>query len=1025
MLLRFRDSQALLLLLPLLTVAVWIGSRVSRIPAGLLERNSTAWQQAARFRSTHPHLVRWSLLTTEMDRSGPVNVADTPATITWNSTATALQTVAAHEPALAAVSIDQQPLESRPFSATAGFTFEMWFRWHDRGSVVGANNSGAGTLVALGDGVHDGFALSIAFPAGIISYSLGRPVPKGGVSIVSMTRTPPSIWTHLAVVQHSEGMLLYVNGALAASARSPVAVTQPAGFRKLRIGYAGNGDSSVRMDVAEWAAYTQPLSASQISLLAQSEVHPLSEVFSKARAALCAGDAEQCLALLQQIPEESSLAVAARFTAAECFRELQKWDDALQMFLQVRQLPVPDAQPWQKLAELEALALQAGERRSSSLLARRSQQVNAVDVSAGAGANSGFAAALQRWQQAATVQQRQPLTLQYVQSIAPVLQAHCRDCHEQSPWLSPTIHTQPLQLLARKLWLPVRSELESRRMPPAGCPELLIAHRRRILHWISELPAPDPCDQQLTDARRHSISPIAAVGRRLTRTEFCNAIQQLLGVIPRADLLPPPEAAGGEGFDTAAGTLIMSSSTAELFQACVEDCVQRCLQPDSDNPVSPESTADQPAELIRQMQMPPRAGNPALQKWIRLAWRRTPTAAELQRLETLLQDALNDGVSPAEMLTEVLTAVLLSPSFLYVLEIPPHSQTGFRISQHELATRLALFLWSALPDQQLLDAADQGGLSNDRQLTLQIRRMLQHPRASSLGTSFGLQWLGLDQLPRAQKDPTVYPRYSPQIASLMQQEAALLVSSVLRNDRPLEELIAADYVWVNQQLADYYGLNPVEPLTDWQRLTVPDGARGGLLALGAVMVATSTPTRTSPVLRGRWVLDRILGQRVLPAPADVPAFEQTAKSHPQLTLRQQLEQHRSSPSCRACHEMMDSLGFALEELDPVGRRRDNIAGQPIDAAAVLPDGTQIVGLAGLRQAVLQRRNQWLPHLVRKMTGYAAGRELFNSEECLLEEIVQQTEKDGATGVALVTSIVSSSIFQWRRLSSAAETVGVP
>jgi hypothetical protein len=425
------------------------------------------------------------------------------------------------------------------------------------------------------------------------------------------------------------------------------------------------------------------------------------------------------------------------------------------------------------------------------------------------------------------------------------------------------------------------------------------------------------------------------------------------------------------------------------------------------------------------MQMPPRAGNPALQKWIRLAWRRTPTAAELQRLETLLQDALNDGVSPAEMLTEVLTAVLLSPSFLYVLEIPPHSQTGFRISQHELATRLALFLWSALPDQQLLDAADQGGLLNDRQLTLQIRRMLQHPRASSLGTSFGLQWLGLDQLPRAQKDPTVYPGYSPQIASLMQHEAALLVSSVLRNDRPLEELIAADYVWVNQQLADYYGLNPVEPLTDWQRLTVPDGARGGLLALGGVMVATSTPTRTSPVLRGRWVLDRILGQRVLPAPADVPAFEQTARSHPQLTLRQQLEQHRSSPSCRACHEMMDSLGFALEELDPVGRRRDNIAGQPIDAAAVLPDGTQIVGLAGLRQAVLQRRNQWLPHLVRKMTGYAAGRELFNSEECLLEEIVQQTEKDGATGVALVTSIVSSSIFQWRRLSSAAETVGVP
>lgn len=1025
MLLRFRDSFALLILLPLLFMAVWIGSRVSRLPPGLLERNSAQWQQAARFRHTHPDLQRWSLLTLEMDQNRPLNVADTPATVQWHSPATALQTVTAHEPALAAVPVDQQPIESSPFNATQGFTFELWFRWHDRGSVIGANNSGAGTLVAMGDGVHDGFALSIAFPAGVVSYSLGRPATKGGITIASITRTPPVVWTHVAVVQRLDRMQLYVNGLLAASANSSVTVTQPASFRRLRIGYAGNGDSSVRMDVAEWAAYAQPLSGSQISLLAHAPVHSSSDVLEKARTALCAGDATQCLTLLQQIPADSSLSAAARFTAAECFREQQQWDDALQIFQQVQQMPSSTSQPWPRLAQLEALALQAGERRSSSLIARRAQTVNVVDVAAGAGGNPGFTAALQGWLQAATIQQEQPLLTQYTQSVAPVLQTHCGDCHEQSLWLNPAIYTQPQQLLAQKLWLPVRSQLQSRRMPPSGCPELKIATRRQILHWIGDLPAPNPCDQQLTDARRHTLSPIAAVGRRLTRTEFCNAIEQLLSVTPRSDLLPPPEAAGGEGFDTAAGTLIMSSSTAEVFQACIEDSVQRCLQSRTDTAGSAENSTGQFASLIPRLQQSPLSAHPAIRQWIRHAWRRDPTAAELQRLEKLQQDALNDGVSSAEMLTEVLTAVLLSPSFLYVLEIPPHTGNDFRISQHELATRLALFLWSALPDEPLLTAADQGHLTTDEQLTLQIRRMLQDPRAASLGTSFGLQWLGLDQLPRAQKDLTVYPAFSPQIAALLQQEAALLVSTVLRNDRPLEELLSADYVWVNQQLADYYELATDSLLTDWQQLQISDGSRGGLLALGAVMVATSTPTRTSPVLRGRWVLDRILGHRVLPAPADVPAFEQTAKSHPQLTLRQQMEQHRASPTCRACHELMDPLGFALEEMDPVGRRRAGIAGQPIDAVATLPDGTQIAGLDGLRRAVLQRRSQWLPHLVRKLTGYAAGRELFDTEECLLEEIVQQTEARGATGVALIRSIVSSEIFQWRRLSPAAELAVAP
>ena len=973
------------LLLVFLAAAVWFGQPL-RPPASILALNSDAWCQAMELRLTHGDLQRYVLLPVTAETDQPLNFGRDRANV--RSAAGFPTTCQSHQPGLVAFRLDDQPLESSVFDITADFTIEGWFRWHGRGRIVGANNSEAGTLLSMGDGVHDGFSLSLLFYDGSLQFGLGRPAPNASIVTNGTVRIPPDLWAHLAVVRHARHVKLFVNGLLVGLTESDVSATQPPAWRKFRIGYVGNGDSSVQMDVGEWAVFSTALQDAQLAQLAHLPDTPAMRQLQAAREALCRDDILKCQLLLSDISASVEVATAAKFTAAEILRRQQQSDAAMVAFEDVVK---SGGGYWQHSAMLESLVLQSGGDRN-------------------------FTAAREKWTGWRAESEQDVLSSGFAGEILPVLSTHCAECHGGEIWCQAVTENVADQIRSAKVWSDVQARLTDRSMPPPDCPPLPIEQRRRVLYWIQQLPPPDPCEQQLTEERRLRLSPLAAVGRRLTRTEFSVALQQLLGVQPQLDLLPPPEGAGGEGFDTAAGTLIMSSSTAELFFSCVSEAVNRAFHEQV------AATTDAPDQVpirhvLRALSASGSDLDAALRGFVRMAWRQNPAAADWQQLLSLRQQLLADGLTDRQAVTLVLQAALLSPSFLYVLETPPQPPADFRISPHEFAARMALFLWSGIPDESLLQADDEKRLQSEEQIQLQVRRMLLHPLAENLGRSFGLQWLGVEQLQAVRKDELRYPEYTTEIAGFMQEEASRMVAAVFREDRPLQELLSADYVWVNSQLARYDGLQFPDGAADWQRIPAGGASRGGVMTLGAVMVASSYPTRTSPVLRGRWVLDRILGQRVLPAPADVPALEKTVSAHPGMTLREQMELHRSSPTCRGCHQAMDPLGFALEEFDTVGRWSTIRDGLAVDSAATLPDGTALQGSSGLRQEILRRQSQWLPHLVRKLTGYAAGRELFDSELCLLQEIEARTLAAGGTGSALIRAILLSDIFQLRRVAA--------
>ena len=988
-------------------LAILAGNR-SRLRTDLMRRNGPAWAAASAVRFGDPSLLRYGLLPIDSEAQCFANLASGKSHFQFSEAPNASpNTCTAHVPGLAALQLDQYPMDSAVFPAGDGFTAEAWIRWHGAGSIVGANDANASTLMALGSGVHDGFAVMLQRPAGVLSIQLGQQQLLGSVVAVSLTRVAPEVWTHVATSWDGRQVRLYVNGLLSSLAVWDRQFLEARSHSRFRIGYTGNGAGALRFDLGEAAVFTRALPAADVWKLAMRPVAEQRHTVMAAREALAKGDTRQTFELLEQLSDEGPLAQEKLFTLGEAYRELQNWDQSLLFFQRLtadsHESPLRDA------AAYEEAALLAGDRRPAVFQKRSLLSMDAVSVAEVNASPESVTWVRKHLRERQLSARDERLKTEFTQTVEPLLSQHCYGCHSSSLWQQ--LSKEDLLKVA-SVWKPVEAALQSGTMPPQDAEALDVKHRRAILHWIRELPEQQDCSEQLHADGRRQLLAYVPVGRRLNRGEFVYSINDLLGVQPRLDLLPPSEGAGGEGFDTAAGTLIMSSSTAESFFASVDDAVtqwklnrQQLIRPDDDIKFPADSLYH--ASLSDTDTLPVE-----LKRFLRRAWRKTPSDEDLRRLVDMFNAVIAEGLSSADAIAEVLAAVLLSPQFLYLLEEVPEQSALTRISQSELAARMAFFLWSSVPDEDLMNVVELGGLK-DEEILSQADRMLADERATRLGTRFGLQWLGIDQLERIIRDADQYPDYSLRTADLMKQEAARFVSAILCDDRPLEELFTSDYVWSNKELAGFHGLE-WQGGTEWAQLTTSEKPVAGILTLTAVLATNSYPTRTSPVLRGRWILDRILGQSVLPAPADVPALEQTEAGHPDLTLRQQMEQHRSNPNCRACHQLMDPLGFSLEEFDSVGRFRRAEKGQTIDVAAVLPDGTKIEGVAGLRQAVLARRRQWLLHLGRKLTGFAIGRELFAGEHCLLVEIVDRTEASGGTSRALIHSILLSDLFQQRR-----------
>jgi hypothetical protein len=364
-----------------------------------------------------------------------------------------------------------------------------------------------------------------------------------------------------------------------------------------------------------------------------------------------------------------------------------------------------------------------------------------------------------------------------------------------------------------------------------------------------------------------------------------------------------------------------------------------------------------------------------------------------------------------------LRAMLVSPDFLFRIErdqagLPPG--TVHRVNDFELASRLSFFLWSSIPDDELLDLAEQGKLKDPAVVSAQVARMLDDRRSKAFVTNFAGQWLFLRNLAQVKPDPDVFPTYDATLRQSFQRETEMFFNAILRENRPLTDLLSADFTYLNDRLALHYGIPNVYG-SQFRRVTLKEGTRGGLLGQGSLLTVTSYPNRTSVVQRGKWVLENLLGSPPPPPPPDIPALEAHAKDGKLLTVRQQMEQHRTNPVCSSCHARMDPIGFALENYDGVGAWRAKDAGSVIDAAGKLPDGTTFEGPAGLTKLLLTKyREDFIDTFTGKLMTYALGRGIEYYDQPALRAIVREAEHDNVTIPALIQSIVKSPQFQMRR-----------
>ena len=364
--------------------------------------------------------------------------------------------------------------------------------------------------------------------------------------------------------------------------------------------------------------------------------------------------------------------------------------------------------------------------------------------------------------------------------------------------------------------------------------------------------------------------------------------------------------------------------------------------------------------------------------------------------------------------------LLVSPEFLFRVELDPvdiEAGAAYSLSDLELATRLSLFLWSDIPDLELLAVAESGRLGDPAELDRQVHRMLADERSVALVDNFAHQWLQLNRLQGVMPDADVFYEFDENLRNDMTQETKLFLESQLREDRSVLDLLTADYTFVNERLARHYGIPGVYG-ERYRRVTLDDPNRGGLLGHASLLMVTSYPTRTSPVLRGKWLLDNILGMPPAPPPADVPALAENDGSGDVLSLRDRMEQHRRNPACAVCHRTMDPPGFALEHFDAVGRWRTiTEGGLSVDAAGMLGDGTSVDGPAALREAVSNNRESYVRTVVEKLLTYGLGRRVEYYDQPAVRAIASAAAANDYRWSTVILELVKSRPFQMRRSES--------
>ena len=399
----------------------------------------------------------------------------------------------------------------------------------------------------------------------------------------------------------------------------------------------------------------------------------------------------------------------------------------------------------------------------------------------------------------------------------------------------------------------------------------------------------------------------------------------------------------------------------------------------------------------------------------RRAYRRPATAADVEVLLKFYREGRHGGGFEVGV-RSALERLLVDPDFLFRIERDPLRAVPARaypVSQLELASRLSFFLWSSIPDDELLDTAIRGRLGDPAQLKQQVTRMLSDERAEALVRNFAAQWLQFRKVQAVAPDPELFPDFDENLRDAFRRQSELFIGSQFREDRRVTDLLAADYTFLNERLARHYGIPNVYG-SHFRRVSLTDVERSGLLGLGSILTVTSYANRTSPVLRGKWILENVLGTPPPPPPPDVPPLPDSADNGKPLSMRQRMEQHRRSPVCAACHVRMDPLGLALENFDAQGRWRTiSEAGTPINATDALPDGTVLRGVSGLRAFLLGRREEFVRTVAEKLLAYGLGRGVEYYDMPAIRKIVRTAAEKEYSWSSIIMGIVTSVPFQMR------------
>ena len=496
--------------------------------------------------------------------------------------------------------------------------------------------------------------------------------------------------------------------------------------------------------------------------------------------------------------------------------------------------------------------------------------------------------------------------------------------------------------------------------------------------------------------------------RRLNRNEYHYTVKDLFGVKFNPARGFPADGAGGEGFDTLADALFSTPSLLEKYLQAATQVV--------------DSVYESPASLRKVIIAKPGGAldaNAAAEKVLTFhatrAYRRRVSTEDVAPLLGVFKRGQQDGLNYQESLRAPLTAILVNPRFLFRAEAEQPGKTEWPLTDFELATRLSYFLWSSMPDSELFRLADKGELSDPKVLEAQVDRMLKSPKARALSRHFAGQWIGFDAMVNeVNPDAKRFPEFDQDLRRSMYYEATQFFSHLVKQDRPITDLIDSDYAFVNERLAKHYGMNVGVKGSKLKKVKLSDKNRGGVLGMGAVLTSTSLPMRTSPVLRGVWILDSLLGDPAPPPPPDageLPADDTMAGG---LTFREQLEIHRTAKSCAGCHARIDPLGFSLENFDAIGRWREKDAnGKALDTQAILPGDVEFSSPSELKGLLMFGKEKFARNMCRKMLSYSLGRPLEYYDEAVLTDLVNQLKSNDFKTQSLIKSVVLSKPFTHR------------